>query len=480
MNQHLPEVHQDGEYQTRLLRRELRRHAETLIVLARKQGQRGDFPADTPRRLARLIEVTAASIRDGLASAPEKQLKSISGLLHRFTEHLRYVERSGIASTPWSMIQATEAFLKLQTGPESYFIMRPQWAYNYCIVGEFVSAYRHEIDACDWLDAEAWRSSADLQGKPQIYCMSFPRIERLNCLMHAMWGHEVGHIIANKWIANKFDALWRDEVEAVEKAIREKVMRNPPPDVSLFKETSIDSLVSEQASEVLKVLQHGLTELICDAVGVELMGPAAVCAAFEFSSRFEPDVNPVGCEYYPPWRYRIRRMLERCKEDLEKPTGEQRADAQDVFGPFFLWFARIVDYTKQRLDVDELGSQTVSKLAYDIIEIRWNAVAREALLPLVGGGYRLRDHSGAIRALAERLSADIPPNEHGQWPDGQAASLPDILNAGWVFKISREETDGGGLSVAEEAKLNRLLLKGIEGSYVHSTFGPAIRDGGSP
>ena len=52
------------------------------------------------------------------------------------------------------MIQYAEKFLKRQAGEYNEFIIRPQWAYNYSLTGEFMEAYRTKIQAFEWVPTE--------------------------------------------------------------------------------------------------------------------------------------------------------------------------------------------------------------------------------------------------------------------------------------------------------------------------------------
>ncbi len=59
--------------------------------------------------------------------------------------------------TPWSVIQATEAFIQEHVGADCNFIIRPQWRYNYSISEDYVSKYKELFDSLTpWLSAADW------------------------------------------------------------------------------------------------------------------------------------------------------------------------------------------------------------------------------------------------------------------------------------------------------------------------------------
>jgi hypothetical protein len=208
-------------------RRELHRCAISLSQFANYVQFTEDFPSDTPKSLAKLIEVTAKLIAEGLKTiAPAQDLEQINTILGIITSHLRYVERARVAQTPWSVVQTAERLLKQIAGPGSNFILRPTWTYNYSIIGEFVSAYREFISSWSWFPFQAWKEQMGINEHESIYCISFPRVERTNCLMHANWGHEVGHILVAKWVDTDFGNAWAKDESKIKERIENHIKKD--------------------------------------------------------------------------------------------------------------------------------------------------------------------------------------------------------------------------------------------------------------
>lgn len=201
----------EDSWRENILRYQLRVKADTTKRLATKLEHLGDFPSETPTNLSQLIRNSADLIGRHLDTTPADQLMNVNLLLCSIGEHLRFIERSRVPNTPWSMIQATEQFLKKQAGSSTDFIIRPQWSYNYSLTGDFVEVYRTNIQALTWIPTASWEALIGTLAQHKIYCIGFPRIERLNCLLHANWGHEIGHIVAKEWIDNNFDQLWQSQ-----------------------------------------------------------------------------------------------------------------------------------------------------------------------------------------------------------------------------------------------------------------------------
>lgn len=482
----MPPTWSEDDWCQSILRYELVVKAEIIERLAVKLEHAGDFPTETPSKLSQLIKCSAKIIKDYLEATPSDQLKNLNVLLCSIAEHLRFIERSRIANTPWSMVQGTEQFLKHQTSPSTDFIIRPQWSYNYSLLGNFVEAYSTSIQGLEWIPIESWEESIGKLANESIYCISFPRIERLNCLLHANWGHEVGHIIAKKWIDNYFDQLWQAEEtqirNKIEREIQQEIQRNPPPMDPLFAKFVVQEMSAEQVNNAMQVAKQGLTELICDSIGVHLLGPAALAAAIEFSAPLSIDESPLRCDMYPPWRYRIRKMVEVCEQDLQECSVD--IDVRNVkypgpvIQPFWNWLKETTYLVQNTADIESLNSNISTREAYRVIENKWQQVKKEALNLLPDKStepYCLSKQVLTIEQLVHRLEQDTPPNEIGWWPKNSPSSLENIINAAWIYKIAKIQKDPDWASTDNFEKLYRLILKAIEVSFVHSTFGLKLK-----
>ena len=314
-----------------------------------------------------------------------------------------------------------------------------------------------------------------------IYCLGFPRIERLNALLHANLGHEVGHILAKKWVDSNFGQMWNSEETQIKERIEEEIRQRFPQVDPLFANMFIGEMVADRAKDAMQVAKDGLTELICDAIGIHLLGPAALAAACEFSAPLSIDESPLKCHMYPPWRYRIRLMAEMCEDDLKEQTGQAACGKTKypgkVIEPFWDWLNEANFLTQNTADKAALNSDIRTREAYRLIEETWDTIRTQALeaLPRTSAQpYRLFKRVQVIEELVRRLEQDTPPNEVGTWPDNLPASLEDILNAAWVFKLAKIRQKPDWISTDNFEKLYRLTLKAIEAAFVHNTFGQTL------
>ncbi len=419
-------------------------------------------------------------VRDTIDQAPAMNLVHVGDLLSNMSLELRYVERSKLIHAPWSMVKATEEFLKRNAGTNSHFILRPQWSQNYGLISEFVKVYEKRLDALDWIDEQRRKSVLkDVYGE-NIYCISFPRLERLNALLHANLGHELGHVIAQRWVDSNFWRFWQIMEKEAEREIRKELTeRWSGPEGELFTYI-LERQISDETTSAMNVAMDALKELISDAVGVHLLGPAALSAAVDFSSFMPLDDNPLDCGNYPPWRYRLRKMFLACKYDLEACRKEEESPTlpvQEAIEAYVDWVIDILKLADDKQDWDSLNATATTRIPYKGIEDSWDKIRKEAVGLLPGKPedvYRLSKRLHDIAELVERLQKDIPPNETGCWPNTQPAVFEDILNAAWVFKIWKVREGNLGQDTEDNDTLYRLVLKAIETSQVQRTFGKKL------
>jgi len=230
------------------------------------------------------------------------------------------------------------------------------------------------------------------------------------------------------------------------------------------------NLATAQFLETTMMLtKRAFSESISDAVGVHLFGPAALASLAELSCQFDLDDNPAKSDGYPPWRYRLRRILDGSTVDI-------------TLGSRILWHRKLVRYIQWnrrwealvRDDSDKkvIASDRYCREAYRVFEGHWPSVWQAVLQQLpdeLRVPYDLGSRHAIVGDLIERIGRGVPPNEYGRWPDCQPAQIADIWNAAWACKVthppSSSEEDEEYLRV-----LFQLTLKAIEASYVQTDF----------
>lgn len=457
-------------------RSELRRLATSVANLAQNLEQAEDFATDTARDFCRIIKETVLLIGSRISEAPEGKLLHVHFLLMQFGEHLRYPERSRIEQTPWSVVQATETFLQAHVGVKCKFIVRPQWHYNYALVGDFLEVYQTQIaELKDWLPLADWRKRISTSFGDQIYCISFPRVEKMNVLSHVNWGHEVGHILAREWLKTHFGTLWKQHSPRIRKQFRTKLLK-PYTGTYKLPDVFVNAKVADSLKETMHLAKSALKELISDAVGAHLFGPAALASLGEFSCHNILDANPLQCRGYPPWRYRLRAISKAVVPTLKK---HEKTGWHKILMRYTEWIEEISDVGKPRNDQKVIDADVRCKEAYTLVKAGWPKIWRQVLSQLpkaLKQPYRLQSRHLIVTELIERLEAGIPPNETGIWPNTKPAELADIWNAAWACKVYHFTETPDTLSDDYLAKLFQLTLKAFESSYVHSQYQPLLAE----
>jgi hypothetical protein len=467
---------EEAHWVEKIRRNELTRCALALNKLAAHIPISEDYVSKTPIILANLISEITKILADKIPSeVPETQLEQVNTFLGVISSHLRYVERAKVTQTPWSIVQPAEKLLQLVTSSDSLFIIRPRWTYNYSLTSDFWGSYKLYLSSCTWFPLDELRKKVNIRDDQKIYCLSFPRIERSNCLLHANWGHEVGHILAKAWNDDGFNNAWAAAEPDIKARIEKIVRQNPPSYGPLFQEKMIENTVAQNIKSTLKVAQQGLIELLCDRIGVHLFGPSALASAIEFAARFALDVSPLQAEDYPPWRYRLRKMVEFCKFDLDDHSDSGYPD--EVLKPFVEWLKIGRKLSESTSDLDVLKANTITNEAYIFIEKYWESASSAVtnMLPQeLAEPYSLKKSCCLITDLVDRIKKGIPPNEPKEF-HGIPASLQDILCSAWAFKILKFASDPNWGKADDYDLLFRLILKACECSYVYSEWSSTIK-----
>ncbi len=415
-------------------------------------------------------------IAERIDTAPEDKLLHIHTLLVLLGADLRYPERSRTEETPWSIVQPTEEFLQSHLRVKCKFIIRPQWSYNYGLLSGLIEAYTTDIKALsEWISLEEWKDAIGSSAEDRVYCVSFPRIEKMNVLSHVNWGHEVGHILAADWLRSEFPSLWKQFEPQLTKILRDDYVYGIPAGVTIP-----DDLISEGVADAVKRTMHlartAFKELICDAVGVHLFGPATLASLAEFSCHRVPDASPLQTGGYPPWRYRLRMISNTVIKDI---ITADTADWHHTLAGYVSWIQEWHELLKSESDKAILESSVRTKEAYRMVEQHWSTVWSQVVTDLpdtVRKPYKLTSNRMVVEELIERLRHGIPPNETGSWPTNHPASLADIWNAAWACKIQHFRGEKGEILDEHVETLSHLTLKAIEASYVQKTFGPRLRE----
>jgi hypothetical protein len=201
---------------------ELERYLLEIIVRARTAREQcgvlleSTYMSEPPRQLARAIasisdyleKVAIALVDQSSAGDSEEASKDTLALLQcvdvvlmMIYAHLRYVEGARPERLPWSTVAAFEKLVS-KVLPNISVMLRPQWNYNYSFhLSDLRAVYRQMLDEFqDFVPATNLDSSVLGDLDRPFHIIGFPALERTNILLHSLLGHELGHLLAHRFL----------------------------------------------------------------------------------------------------------------------------------------------------------------------------------------------------------------------------------------------------------------------------------------
>ncbi len=459
-----------------------------------------DYPSSAPLRLSRTIEQIVEFIHLELKSSWDyyhstsdltsadvevalEKFHNCNSFLQELGAHLRYIDGALTEKQPWSIITAVEKFAE-QIIPTTDVMLRPQWKYNYAVVNADIQAYYRN----NLVELKEYTTDEDFEAifgelKGHFYTISFPSMERKNIFLHCLVGHELGHIITNPYISdelvNKFLA-----------SITPRITTILSEEYPLFKDVA--SNVQSQLDRSTNMLKRGLSEMLADHVGAKLFGPAFLFSLFEIAIQNDFDHMPSDeNNYYPPWRYRLREVRDILSSGGQRflPLGKehfQKLLVEEVNSRYRL-IQEIVD---QRSDIEMIQQDRIADLVYGYIQEYYRSILNETSnLEALLGNLVISPELlySELRILIDRLRAGIPPNAvELSLAQRRCATIPEILNASWFFKIAYNESLFDDEDQSEESTLrdrnilNRLTLKAVEFSNVQREYEETLQNSKQP
>jgi len=374
-------------------------------------------------------------------------------LIQSLAPYIDWLNGAQTQKVPWSFIPTAERFAK-GIIPKIKPILYSENRYNYRIV---------------W-----WENS---RKKLHRYCfVSLPSLHRTDVLMHNLIGHELFHPKCRQFTKG-LENVVASEISEECKRIRPDLDPN-----TLFGQ----NMLAQMNKTSMRAWERALHELLCDMFCTELFGPASLLGMRAYTS-FSDWMVPPGPEnnFYPPLQYRFEVVWQKAidKHSLDNLCNEiSKHDGIHSIGKAF---RREVDTFVAEKALDSTGGfDLVNSLPDSSLSIAYrkvNDVMDDAHQYVMSYVNKMPTTWKDERVLAQiphlviRLMNGIPPSEIPNFSfdakkkmgkySPEAAELPAILIAGWIYQVHRE------LSCAKRnAKLLpfetlcRLLLKACEDS----------------
>lgn len=442
----------------------------------------GEFSSENPARFAKLISCISSALIPQIVMLRNKfdkdqsnvliNIRFIDELVRELGAHLRYIDGAATIKLPWSITLPLESLCK-RFLPNTTLMLRPQWKYNYAILTEDIGkVYKRAF-------SEVFRDNKEKLDKlfidfPDFHIISFPSIERKSALLHCDLGHEIGHLIAKRFLESEDNTYLIDFQEKIIAKVKDETKKHPIPPILEVIE------IGKKIKSAILFRRRGLEEIISDIFGIHLLGPAALFALFQIAFSDSLDISPIETpSYYPPWRTRLRF----CIKTLEL-TGMIPIRETDYLIPNFSQHKQCIqarideirNITLNQSDQNNIEKDWLVKLAYDSI---YNTIpAFENFLTIKYGDKFISPESlyRQVYPLVHRLIKDIVPNAlELSLQNSEPADMEAILNASWFYRLSylNDNFPNGQLNKKFKQRydiLNRLTLKAVELSHIQKLY----------
>jgi len=295
-----------------------------------------------------------------------------------------------------------------------------------------------------------------------------PRLHRANGFLHVLIGHELFHPIVTEFFViekPKYKPRLRDLCQ------KHLAKMGIPSD--LFFQQRLDALLDHATQQ----WEKAMTELMCDMGATALFGPAALWTLSGFAATQDMNSPPAQqFQYYPPWRMRIRVVLDFMENKLGSSTlleNLSRQLQQAGLGDHATALAKSISDEQISFVTSELAQEPLRELSvqvYDLVEECISDAGDFVLSKAKNFPNRWTETQDEVPVLLNRLLMHVPPSEllEGQKQESKAASMSGIVMACWLERLRLE--DSGQLNLDTFRRLCRLMLKAIEDAELKRKF----------
>ena len=420
-----------------------------------------DFPGGTPKDFIAALQSVLDELRRVVDGVTDLGVLSWACLLveQDLSEYLRCLDNAHTAQTPRALVKVLEnAAARLSLPRDTRLLVAPDYECNYSIDDQIPRLHNLLVS---FLPKSAMKRI--FRALPSaLYLVQFPRIDRDHVLSYAIFGHELGHPLVQK-VLDHYETTreYKRQIKDVQAELLKASRRRG----------TVGRYARQQAERdfksASKIARRGFEELLSDSVGALIFGPSALFAAIDHFFATGLDNAPDPDEYYPPTRYRHRRMLELLRReghiDAVK-TIAKKSSVQSVNDHIHSALVYIDGLAAKRDDTRNLQVDDATATAY-----KWIDQALPSLVRLVRNECRSFLYSAdlaidEVPELLNRLALGLPPSEIDTWPTIAPCDWRSSLLAGWLTRLTTVYSDDptSPADMARVDQINRLTTKGIE------------------
>jgi dCTP deaminase len=406
-----------------------------------------------------------------------------------FAAHIRYVESARTTHLPWQVIPSFEKLVELLR-PRGKVMLRPMWHYNYVtIVSNLRDLYLAELQPYEL----SYIPEVDVESKiiaplgDAFHIISFPALERNNILLHSVIGHELGHLLATELVESVKKPFLAEVLDRIEQETDLELAKDGKNAGIPSRRLKRDRL-TKNINDTLTYFERAAEEIVADAVGAVLFGPAAVFSIFDVAVQHEFDLEPTSDnDYYPPWRRRIREIL-RVADNIAPSLLKAESGLFRMASPIGLQdraqdlqlssderatlvntrISTLRDIAKDTSDESVIATNSFADIAYTALQPYLDKCVSEVRKTLGNNAFNEDQVRPTLPSLIERLDAGVTPNAEHDNPSLKFSrvGLVDVLNSAWYHKASLSVTPitpkDRELLEQVRSQRNRLTLKAIE------------------
>ncbi len=434
-----------------------------------------DFPVALPRDILGQYKRLISLLTDKKIPSIDDEitLKLLANFFRDFSTTLTLVENATSSEIPLGLPEVLEDQIS-KIAPGSKILICPLLdMYNYS-VNDLSQYFRDALDPL--LDQNEARDLFGDESK-RYFVASFPLMERENFLLHCVFFHELGHLIADQHVAEEGD-----------KRLSEKILMMIEKEKARY--SDLGEIFGEKSDPLFKAhlrravldriqeLRNGLLgEVISDLAAVHVCGPAGLISLVHLAFADDPDQIPGPGDVHPPWRFRFREAYAELKhlgyiDAIRELPGRFPLDYIKDAALKFLEDIEI--FAARDDDKKRIATDFHVKIATDLVHEVLQSAKEFVRNKLRDRRYTADLLKRECPELATRLAFGVPPNEMNP---GAPADFRSALNAGWFYKLSKLAVPAEGgkeATLLDLSRLNRLVQKGIELATVqkeYETFG---------
>lgn len=400
-----------------------------------RDGERGSA-------LLEHVKCTLTGIDDKLADA----LQSYDDATN--TEKVEYVKRARLLNSYARFMHKSVPWISAAAHPSLslgalYFIDE---------VGELVCGSRMDAIpvagadfSTEWWPFRALLEALGLSAQPgpTPIVLNFPELETLSHFLLPLYGHELGHttVEANDLVKSVLDAHAEDK------------------DLSrAFNKTR--DLMAQSGGQTKREAEISLswrlhwwiTEMICDQLAIQALGPSFL---FAFSSFLLGDAWDEPGERHPPTCLRIAHLTSYMEQS------DWAAEMRDRAPVTMDWLDGHVAKTNPKSSDD-----ATTFLLYAIGRMR-EAIRTETAAYLATRTYITSDFAGEIAKIVELTENDALP---AQLPNGEAVDRRTTMLAGWLSILEPADHPDTLATAPADNQTQAFFAKAIEMSAVLSAW----------